>query len=652
MTQNPCLWLIPTLPLAGAAINGFLGRRSSKSAVTTIALAFPGLAFALALKIAFGFSSTAAPYTFHLAQWIRSGSFSADFGFYLDQLSLVMLLVVTGVGFLIHIYSVGYMTEDPSFYRFFTYLNLFMFFMLTLILANNYLLMFIGWEGVGLASYLLIGFWFTKDSAASAGKKAFIVNRIGDFGFLIGLFLIIQHFGSLNFTEVFSKIQPLPAETAGAGLLTAIGILLMVGACGKSAQIPLYVWLPDAMEGPTPVSALIHAATMVTAGVYMVSRSHVIFERAPMALTVVAIIGTLTALFAATIGITQTDIKKVLAYSTVSQLGYMFMACGVGAFSAGIFHLMTHAFFKGLLFLAAGSVIHSVGGEQDMRKMGGLRSYIPWTFLTMGIATLAIAGIPPLAGFWSKDEILWKAFSSEHGSWIYWLIGVITAFITSFYMFRLLFMTFFGDYRGSHVDEHGHATHDGHDARGHGEPHESPSVMLVPLMILAVLSLVGGLVGIGNGFEHFLSPVFGPAAEAAEGASHATELLLMAVSVTVAILGFVLAYVLYVSRPELPKKIAASLGSFYDAVLNKYYVDEIYAKLFVKPLVDGSTEILWQGVDRKVIDDTVNNAADGARHVSDKARHMQSGNLRSYAGWIAAGAAVLIAYMIWLGVGR
>jgi NADH-quinone oxidoreductase subunit L len=652
MTQNPYLWLIPTLPLAGAAINGFLGRRSSKTAVTTIALAFPGLAFALALKIAFGFSSAAAPYTFHLAQWIRSGSFSADFGFYLDQLSLVMLLVVTGVGFLIHIYSVGYMAEDPSFYRFFTYLNLFMFFMLTLILADNYLLMFIGWEGVGLASYLLIGFWFTKDSAASAGKKAFIVNRIGDFGFLIGLFLIIQHFGSLNFTEVFSKIQPLPAETAGAGLLTAIGILLMVGACGKSAQIPLYVWLPDAMEGPTPVSALIHAATMVTAGVYMVSRSHMIFERAPIALTVVAIIGTLTALFAATIGITQTDIKKVLAYSTVSQLGYMFMACGVGAFSAGIFHLMTHAFFKGLLFLAAGSVIHSVGGEQDMRKMGGLRSYIPWTFLTMGIATLAIAGIPPLAGFWSKDEILWKAFSSEHGSWIYWLIGVITAFITSFYMFRLLFMTFFGDYRGSHVDEHGHATHDGHDAHGHGEPHESPSVMLVPLMILAVLSLVGGLVGIGNGFEHFLSPVFGPAADAAEGASHATELLLMAVSVTVAILGFILAYVLYVTRPELPKKIAASLGSFYDAVLNKYYVDEIYAKLFVKPLVDGSTEILWQGVDRKVIDDTVNNAADGARHVSDEVRHMQSGNLRSYAGWIAAGAAVLIAYMIWLGVGR
>src|SRR5499427_2988441 len=423
MTQNPYLWLIPTLPLAGAAINGFLGRRSSKTAVTTIALTFPGLAFALALWIAVGFSSAAAPYGFDLAHWIRSGSFSVDFAFYLDQLSLVMLLVVTGVGFLIHVYSVGYMSEDPSYYRFFTYLNLFMFFMLTLILANNYLLMFIGWEGVGLASYLLIGFWFTKDSAASAGKKAFIVNRIGDFGFLIALFLIIQHFGSLNFTEVFNKVQPLGAETSGAGLLTAIGILLMVGACGKSAQIPLYVWLPDAMEGPTPVSALIHAATMVTAGVYMVARSHVIFERAPIALTVVVVIGTLTAFFAATIGITQMDIKKVLAYSTVSQLGYMFMACGAGAFSAGIFHLMTHAFFKGLLFLGAGSVIHAVGGEQDMRKMGGLRSYIPWTFWTMTIATFAIAGFPPLAAFFSKDEILWKAYSSPYGSWVYWLIG-------------------------------------------------------------------------------------------------------------------------------------------------------------------------------------------------------------------------------------
>jgi NADH-quinone oxidoreductase subunit L len=649
MTQNPYLWLIPTLPLAGAAINGLLGYRSSKKAVTTVALVFPGLAFALALKIALGFSSAGAPYVFHLAHWVRSGSFSADFAFYLDQLSLVMLLVVTGVGFLIHIYSVGYMGEDPGYCRFFSYLNLFMFFMLTLVLANNYLVMFIGWEGVGLASYLLIGFWFSKDSAASAGKKAFIVNRIGDFGFLIGLFLIIQHFGSLNFADVFSKVQPMASESSGAGLLTAIGILLMVGACGKSAQIPLYVWLPDAMEGPTPVSALIHAATMVTAGVYMVARSHVIFERAPMALTVVAVIGTLTAFFAATIGITQTDIKKVLAYSTVSQLGYMFMACGAGAFSAGIFHLMTHAFFKGLLFLGAGSVIHAVGGEQDMRKMGGLKTYIPMTFVTMLIATAAIAGIPPLAGFWSKDEILWKAYEANP---VYWVIGAITAFITSFYMFRLLFMTFWGDYKGIKVDDHGraHAAH-GPEAHGHGEPHESPMVMLVPLMILGFLSLVGGFVGIHNGFEHFLEPVFGSEFPKAltEGSGN-TEWLLMGISVLFSFAGLILAYVLYVSKPYLPDKIAAALNGWYDAVLNKYYVDEIYAKVFVKPLVDGSTRILWQGIDRKVIDDTVNNAADGAQHVSDEVRHMQSGNLRSYAGWIASGAAVVIAYMIWWGM--
>ena len=644
MNSSLNLWLIPILPLAGAAINGFLGKKSSRQAVTTIALFFSGAAFAMALWIALRFSSLTLPYHEYLAHWIRIGGFSVDFAFYLDQLSLVMLLVVTGVGFLIHIYSVGYMRDDPSYYRFFSYLNLFMFFMLTLVLASNYLVMFIGWEGVGLASYLLIGFWFTKDSAASAGKKAFIVNRIGDFGFLIALFLLIKHFGSLNFGQVFQSITPMSPETAGGGLLTAIGILLMVGACGKSAQIPLYIWLPDAMEGPTPVSALMHAATMVTAGVYMVSRSHVIFERAPMALTVVAIIGTLTAFFAATIGIAQTDIKKVLAYSTISQLGYMFMACGVGAFSAGIFHLMTHAFFKGLLFLAAGSVIHAVGGEQDMRKMGGLKSYIPWTFLTMGIATLAIAGIPPLAGFWSKDEILWKAYQV---SWVYWLVGLITAFITSFYMFRLLYMTFFGDYRGVQVDAHGHGSH-GHDEHGHGEPHESPMVMLVPLMILALLSLVGGLVGIGNRFEHFLAPVFG-SVEAVEGASHGAEMLLMVVSVAVALLGWWLAYLLYCKRPELPQKIADSLGGLYQTVVHKYYGDEIYAVLFVKPLIDGSTRILWQDVDRKIIDAAVNDAGDGARRVSDEARHMQSGNIRSYAGWIAAGSAVVIAFMVWMG---
>jgi len=650
MTSEANLHLswIPLLALTGATVNGFFGKRFSRSLVAAVALAFCGAAFVWALVVVSRFSFLPEPvYSEPFAQWIQISGFHVEFAFFLDHLSLIMLLVVTGVGFLIHIYSVGYMWDDPSFYRFFTYLNLFMFFMLTLVLANNYLQMFIGWEGVGLASYLLIGFWFTKDSAASAGKKAFIVNRIGDFGFLIALFLIIQHFGSLNFTQVFDAAGRLPTETAGAGTMTAVGLLLMVGAAGKSAQIPLYVWLPDAMEGPTPVSALIHAATMVTAGVYMVSRSHVIFERAPMALTVVAIIGTVTALFAATIGITQTDIKKVLAYSTVSQLGYMFIACGVGAFSAGIFHLMTHAFFKGLLFLGAGSVIHAVGGEQDMRKMGGLRSKIPWTFWTVTVGTIAIAGIPPFAGFFSKDEILWKAYQSN---WVYWFVGLVTAFITSFYMFRMWFLTFFGEYKGdadrhdSHGNDHGH----GH---GHGGVHESPMVMLVPLMILAILSIIGGWVGIGGRFEHFLAPVFQTGVEAAhEVEPHSSmEEILMLVSVAVAVCGLALAWLLYVKKPQLPKQIAEGMGSLYRAVFNKYYVDEFYARLLVKPLLLGSTNILWKGVDQGVIDAALDGSATGANEVSDSIRHMQSGNLRSYAGWIAAGAAAVIVYMIWVG---
>jgi NADH-quinone oxidoreductase subunit L len=544
-----------------------------------------------------------------------------------------------------------------------------MFVMLTLILASNYLLMFIGWEGVGLASYLLIGFWFTKDSAASAGKKAFIVNRIGDFGFLIALFLMIKHFGSLNFEQVFRSVSGMPTEIVGAGLLTSIGLLLMVGAAGKSAQLPLYVWLPDAMEGPTPVSALIHAATMVTAGVYMVARSHVIFDHAPQALTVVAIVGTLTALFAATIGVCQTDIKKVLAYSTISQLGYMFMACGVAAYSAGIFHLMTHAFFKGLLFLAAGSVIHAIGGEQDMRRMGGLRHHIPWTFWTMTVATFAIAGFPPLAGFFSKDAILWKAFSGEHGSKVYWAIGLITAFLTSFYMFRLWFLTFFGEYRGDagagHGDEHIHAISGSpagaSAAHGHGGIHESPKIMLIPLVILAVLSICGGWAG-GERFDKFLAPVLhsdftahsadevGGTTPASEQKEHSgLETLLEAVSVLAALSGFFLAWLFYQRRPQLPQEIAHALGGFYETVVHKYYVDEIYAAVFVKPLIDGSTRILWHGIDQDVIDATLDNSAEGAREVSDAVRHMQSGNLRSYAGWIAAGAAVVIAYMVWMG---
>ena len=661
MTPDLHLWLIPVLPLMGAVINGFFGKKLSRQAVAGVALLFSGAAFVMALSVAFRIASLLMPHIETLATWIRAGNFQADFAFYLDQLSLVMLLVVTGVGLLIHIYSVGYMWEDAGFYRFFTYLNLFMFFMLTLVLASNYLLMFIGWEGVGLASYLLIGFWFTKDSAASAGKKAFIVNRIGDFGFLIALFLLIKHFGSLNFAQVAQSVKPLSPEMGGPGLLTAIGLLLMVGAAGKSAQIPLYVWLPDAMEGPTPVSALIHAATMVTAGVYMVSRSHMIFERAPMALMVVAIVGTLTALFAATIGVTQTDIKKVLAYSTVSQLGYMFIACGVGAFSAGIFHLMTHAFFKGLLFLAAGSVIHAVSGEQDMRQMGGLRTKIPWTFWTMTAGTFAIAGIPPFAGFFSKDEILWRAYQA---SWVYWAIGLFTAFLTSFYMFRLWFLTFFGEYRGTVEGAHEESADDPHHAdtragapaahgQGHGGIHESPMVMVIPLVVLAVLSVVGGWIGIGGRFEKFLRPVFYGNLEgfSPQEVSHGNdrELLLMVISVAVAALGFFLAWVFYYRNPQLPKRVAASLGGFYQAVVHKYYIDELYATLFVKPLIAGSALILWHGIDQDVIDATVDNGADGANEVSDVVRHMQSGNVRSYAGWVAAGAALVIAYMVWMG---
>lgn len=642
MTPNLYLWLLPLMPLAGAAINGLLGKRFSRQAVSAVALTFCGAAFAMALWISAQFSSLSLPHIEELAQWIRVGDFRVDFAFYLDQLSLVMLLVVTGVGFLIHIYSVGYMWEEGGFYRFFAYLNIFMFFMLTLVLASNYLVMFIGWEGVGLASYLLIGFWFTKDSAASAGKKAFIANRVGDFGFLIALFLMIKNFGSLNFDQVFRTVQPMGIEISGAGLLTSIALLLLVGAAGKSAQIPLYVWLPDAMEGPTPVSALIHAATMVTAGVYMVSRSHAIFEHAPNALMVVAIVGTLTALFAATIGVCQTDIKKVLAYSTISQLGYMFMACGVAAFSAGIFHLMTHGFFKGLLFLAAGSVIHAVGGEQDMRQMGGLRTKIPVTFWTMTAATFAIAGFPPFAGFFSKDAILFKAFSSPYGSWVFWATGVFTAFLTSFYMFRLWFLTFFGEYRGE--EPHGHVEH------GHGGIHESPKIMLVPLVILAVLSVCGGWIG-SERFDKFLSPALGSSiSAAAEVHTEAnSETLFTSISVAAALLGFLLAWQLYHRRTDLPEKIAHGFNGFYTAVLHKFYVDELYNVLFVRPLIDGSTKLLWHGIDQGVIDATLDNSAEGAQHVSDSLRHMQSGNIRSYAGWVSMGAAVLVAYMIWTG---
>ena len=673
--MNLNLWLIPLLPLAGAAINGLLGKRFSKRLVSTVGLVFVAAAFAMAAWASaqlLQMPQEKIPYIEEHLPWILAGDFRVDFGFYLDQLSMVMILVVTGVGFLIHIYSVGYMEHEGGYYRFFAYMNLFMFFMLTLVLASNYLLLFVGWEGVGLCSYLLIGFFFQKDSAAAAGNKAFIVNRIGDFGFLIAMFLLIRKFGTLDFSYILKHATLLPVETAGAGILTAIALLMLMGACGKSAQIPLYVWLPDAMEGPTPVSALIHAATMVTAGVYMVARSNVIFSRAPHALTVVAVIGCVTALFAATIGMAQNDIKRVLAYSTISQLGYMFLACGVAAYSAAIFHLMTHAFFKALLFLGAGSVIHALGGEQDMRNMGGLRKKIPWTFLTMTVATLAIVGTPGLSGFFSKDQILWKTWSSPSGSVILWLVAVFTAFLTSFYMFRLWFMTFFGERRQQEELAHAKSPQPDHHADAHGDHvHESPWIMLAPLVILAVLAAGGGYIGVpralggGNQFDHFLSPVLNPSSEAMPAGRHPgepqqmaaeehaetnTELALTGVSVGVGVVGFILAWLLYYWRRDLPEKITGKIHALYTLVANKYYVDEANDAIFVRPVVEGSRQILWRQIDVGTIDALVNGAAEGATQVSDGARQMQSGNIRSYAGWVAAGAAAVVAYMIWMGL--
>src|SRR5215471_7946308 len=555
------IWAIPLFPAAGFAINGIFGKRLPKYGVATIAAGAVLISFIFAAGAVYQLGQLPVDQRSHnvvLYHWIDGGPahsksgdierFAVDWGFLLDPLSSVMVLVVTGIGFLIHIYSIGYMFEEDGFYRFFAYLNLFMFSMLTLILANNYVLMFVGWEGVGLCSYLLIGYYFLKKSAGDAAKKAFVVNRVGDWGLSIGIFLIFYHFGSLEFTKVGEIVR----EGAASGLFhvgdtmfVAIALALFVGATGKSAQIPLFVWLPDAMEGPTPVSALIHAATMVTAGVYMVARSNWIFQLAPQALGVVAVIGALTALFAASIAIVQNDIKRVLAYSTVSQLGYMFLALGVEAFSAGVFHLMTHAFFKALLFLGSGSVIHAMHHEQDMRKMGALRKKIPITFATMAIGTLAIAGTPGLSGFFSKDEILWQAFSSPHGHILLWVLGVAVAGTTAFYMFRMLFMTFYGE---SHVDHH--TEH---------HIHESPKSMTIPLIVLAVGSVVAGYVGVpawlggSHAFEHWLEPIFEPlpirTAAAAEY-SKAAEMGMAFVSVAIALIGFYLAYTTYYKKSD------------------------------------------------------------------------------------------------------
>ena len=684
------IWLIPVLPGIGAALNGIFGvRYFSKQTAAAIACGTMGGALLLSL-VAFVqlLGLEHRDHVVTLAQWIPPialetasgiGAFEVPWAFRLDPLSGMMSLIVTGIGLLIHVYSVAYMDHEPrgGYVRFFCYLNLFCFFMLTLVLGSTFLVMFVGWEGVGLCSYLLIGFWYHKKSAADAGKKAFVVNRIGDFGFILGIFLVFFTFGTLDFRAVAEAAALMPVEVGAFGVISLICLLLFVGAVGKSAQIPLYVWLPDAMEGPTPVSALIHAATMVTAGVYMVARNAVLFTHAPEVMFIVAVIGVLTALMAATIGLVQTDIKRVLAYSTVSQLGYMFLATGVGAFAAAAFHLMTHAFFKALLFLGSGSVIHAMNEEQDMRKMGAMRLYMPVTFMTMGIGTLAIAGIPPFSGFFSKDEILYRTFLESR--WL-WGLAAITAGMTAFYMARLMFMTFWGQYRGPAWGDAGHggaqheapadggaghgADDDGHGHAWHG-PHESPKLMTMPLQLLALGAIVAGFVGVpaalggGNAIEHFLEPSF--VAEAAHGAAgeehhaYAVEWGLMALSVLLAAGAIALAWRLYVQRPEESERLASDFAGAHRVLTNKYYVDELYDATAVKGTMSGARG-LWT-VDRNVVDGAVNGAGWTTRasawvsHVIDKYvvdglvnlvgrtcaagsyvfRHVQTGLIQNYA---------------------
>jgi NADH-quinone oxidoreductase subunit L len=665
------IWFIPLLPFAGFLINGTLGRKLPRALVSAVALLFTAVPAGIVAWLWMTMRADGAADSIQVVSypWIEISGFAVNFAFTVDHLTLIMLGVVTGVGFLIHIYSVGYMGHEEGYWRFFAYLNLFMFFMSVLVLAESFLLLFVGWEGVGLASYLLIGFYFKKRSAANAGKKAFLVNRIGDFGFLLAMLLLVLHFGSLNFTQIFASIGQHP-EWQGARFITGIALLLVVGACGKSAQIPLYVWLPDAMEGPTPVSALIHAATMVTAGIYMVARCHTLFDRSPVALMVVACIGAATAIFAASIGMVQHDIKRVLAYSTISQLGYMFLACGVGAYAAGIFHLLTHAFFKALLFLAAGSVIHALSGEQDMRNMGGMRTRTPITFWTMTMGVFAIAGIWPWAGFYSKDEILYRAFTSSNPMHIVlWAVGLITAGMTSFYMFRLWFKTFFGEPRFKELalDHHGAAVHarstttltleadedEGQAAHPHGV-HESPWIMLFPLVVLAILSVIGGWVGVPaaqgghNEIEHFLDPVF--ASNSTEvmtsTASRGMELGLAAVSLLVALSGFYFAYVFYCKKPGRAAELAERAKPAYTLLEHKYWVDEFYTNFLVIPLMMMTRGFLELVFERGVVNGTGRAAGMATRGLAWATRTQMSGNIRSYAGWLAIGAAAVLAGMI------
>jgi NADH-quinone oxidoreductase subunit L len=638
------IYLAVLLPLIGFLINGVFGSRiKNEKIIGAIGSGSIGLAFVVVAASFFQTLSLPVDQRqtiVKLFNWLNVGSLNVGFSFQVDQLSLVMGMIVTGVGFLIHIYSIGYMHGDKSFWRFFAYLNLFIFAMMNLILGDNFVLLFLGWEGVGLCSYLLIGFWydrkFEKGTTSQAAKKAFVVNRIGDFGFLLGMFLIYLTFGSLNFSDVFTRALALPVDSS---VFNLIALFLFIGATGKSAQIPLFVWLPDAMAGPTPVSALIHAATMVTAGVYMVARCSVIFASAPAILTLVAVIGLLTAFFAATIGLVQNDIKKVLAYSTVSQLGYMFLALGMGAFSAGIFHVMTHAFFKALLFLGAGSVIHGMHDEQNIQKYGGLKKYMPRTYITFLIAAIAISGIPPFSGFFSKDEILWNAFS--HGGFLFWFVGVLTALMTAFYMFRLVSLTFEGKPR---FDEH------------HVHPHESPKVMTIPLMILAFLSIVGGFIGIpeifsgegGNLFESWLAPLFVPAQTkmlSYGNHSHLLEILLMVVSVIGAAAAIFTARYIYIKKMSIAEGAKQSLKPYYTVLFNKYYIDEIYEAVFVKPVNVFSEAFLWKINDNKIIDGIVNGTAKLIEIISNNIRKMQTGVAQVYAFVMVAG---IVAALFWL----
>ncbi|MCC6847978.1 MAG: NADH-quinone oxidoreductase subunit L [Deltaproteobacteria bacterium] len=633
--HSQALWLIPFLPLVG-----FLIAACAVNAPRLVKVTSP-LAVLAAFAVALSSVATllGAPEGARVSQtaytWMAAGSFHADVAFRLDALSAVMALFVTGVGLLIHVYSIGYMGHDESCARFFAYLNLFMFAMLLLVLGDNLLVLFVGWEGVGLCSYLLIGFWYENDDNAAAGKKAFIVNRIGDMAFVLGLFLLAWSLapaagGALDLD--FAHIEA-HAASLNPGTATVIALLLLVGATGKSAQIPLYVWLPDAMAGPTPVSALIHAATMVTAGIYMIARLNVVFALSPAAMQVVAVLGAMTALFAATIALVQTDIKKVLAYSTVSQLGFMVLALGVGAFATAVFHVMTHAFFKALLFLGAGSVIHGMSGEQDVRKMGGLRTKMPVTFWTFLIGTLAIAGAPGLAGFFSKDEILYHTWAAGH-PWL-WLVATITATLTAFYMFRLVFLTFFGELKADHDVAH--------------HVHESPPVMTIPLVILAVLSIVGGWVGLpehwlwGNRFGHFLAPVTGHP-HLAEGGMLG-EGALMLIATTLAIAGAGLAYVFYLRLPGLPMVLSWRLKGAYDLLLNKYWIDEFYDAVIVAPYVRLST-CLWKVADQELIDGFVNGLAGAVGANGDLWRHAQSGNVQHYALAFLGGAVAVLAYYV------